>query len=342
MKKIAAVLITMLILFFMSGSEAEAAEYEVNAGDVVNISLVIPGEGYDTVKATVNTDSDNVMLSGISAGKTEWVAEKYGNNIVFYDNSGANPLKDGETAAVLSFRLNDDMAAGTKSTVSINDITCYAGETEYVKNSVEYTLFIKEEHTGDAALVGISVKGFTLVPEFNPDITEYSIGSVSYETEYIDITANPSHYKADVAITGNNLIPGENRILISVTADNGNVKEYTVKVTRNEKKETPGSTPYESEKNTESGSASEKYTGSIQDTDSDTEYNINTEPEETQYSETETSALDSDKQTVPEDIIIDIGEVSNDNEVMGYVKWIIIAVCTVAVITAVVVIRKKY
>ncbi len=235
----------MLILSFMPGSEAEAAEYEVNAGDVVSINLVIPGEGYDTVKATVNTDSGNVMLSGISSGKTDWVAEKYGNNIVFYDNSGANPLKDGETTAVLSFRLNDDMAAGTKSTVSINDITCYAGGKEYVKNSVEYTFVIKEEHTGDAELLGISVKGYTLIPEFNPDVTEYSIGSVSYETGYIDVTANPSHYKADVVITGNNLLPGENRILIRVTADNGNMKEYTVKVTRNEKKETPDSTPYE-------------------------------------------------------------------------------------------------
>lgn len=79
----------------------------------------------------------------------------------------------------------------------------------------------------------LSVEGYTLNREFSKENTTYFI-TVGNEIEEVDILANVVDDEATVNIYGNkDLKVGTNKILIAVTAENGNVRNYRIYVTKN-------------------------------------------------------------------------------------------------------------
>ncbi|MCR4688720.1 MAG: cadherin-like beta sandwich domain-containing protein [Saccharofermentans sp.] len=89
--------------------------------------------------------------------------------------------------------------------------------------------------SADASLAFLKVRGVTLTPEFDPNITSYT-ASVERSVTEVSITATPSNLWAAVIIDGtNNLEIGENVINIQVTAQDGiNHMNYTLHITRKE------------------------------------------------------------------------------------------------------------
>lgn len=81
-------------------------------------------------------------------------------------------------------------------------------------------------------LSGLGVNGFSLTPTFNKDTTEYDLivaPSVS------QITVNATAIQSAASISGSGTIQlqeGNNDIRISVTAENGTVREYVIRVVR--------------------------------------------------------------------------------------------------------------
>ena len=89
----------------------------------------------------------------------------------------------------------------------------------------------KKEYSSDNNLSKLEVEGYSIVPEFNKDVTEYKL-TVDQNVEKIKINASANHKKASVSGAGEvNLSLGENTIEIKVTAENGNEKKYKVIVT---------------------------------------------------------------------------------------------------------------
>ena len=79
----------------------------------------------------------------------------------------------------------------------------------------------------------LSVEGYTLNREFSKENTTYFI-TVGNEVEEVEIATNVIHDEATVTIYGNKeLKEGTNKILIAVTAENGNVRNYRIYVTKN-------------------------------------------------------------------------------------------------------------
>lgn len=77
------------------------------------------------------------------------------------------------------------------------------------------------------------VSGYTLNKEFTKDNSTYFV-TVENDVDSLDIVANQAEDSAVVCIYGNeNLSEGTNKILISVTAENGNVRNYRIYVTKN-------------------------------------------------------------------------------------------------------------
>ncbi len=73
----------------------------------------------------------------------------------------------------------------------------------------------------------LGIEGVELNTQFNKEKETYFININN--TNAIDITAIAEDSKAKVKITGNtNIINGQNKILISVTAENGNVRYYRI------------------------------------------------------------------------------------------------------------------
>lgn len=97
----------------------------------------------------------------------------------------------------------------------------------------------------NADISTLRVSPGTLIPDFDPEVTEYEV-TVSDETERLIVSAVPQDLNASVSVAGNaGLITGENNVSITVTAENGDTKTYHILTIRAEKGEIP--TP-ESEK----------------------------------------------------------------------------------------------
>lgn len=79
----------------------------------------------------------------------------------------------------------------------------------------------------------LSVEGYTFNRAFSKENTTYFI-TIGNEIEKLDITSKVDDDEASVNIYGNeNLTEGTNKILITVTAENGNVRNYRIYVTKN-------------------------------------------------------------------------------------------------------------
>ena len=74
------------------------------------------------------------------------------------------------------------------------------------------------------------MEGYTI--DFNKDVEDYSL-DIPYTVDSINVNASPSDNKSSVEVTANSaLMAGENITRITVTAENGDKKEYRIKVTR--------------------------------------------------------------------------------------------------------------
>ena len=79
-------------------------------------------------------------------------------------------------------------------------------------------------------LSSLEIDGVQLTSDFNKEKSTYFATVEGLET--ITVTANAENASSKVAITGTNLKSGENKVLISVTAENGDVRYYRIYVTK--------------------------------------------------------------------------------------------------------------
>jgi len=99
-----------------------------------------------------------------------------------------------------------------------------------------YELIVTREKNSNADLLNIlNNKGGILDPTFDPSVTSYTL-SVSHEVDNIVVTATKAVSTSTVVITSNgnitNLKTGSNPITITVTAEDGNIKVYSVDIIR--------------------------------------------------------------------------------------------------------------
>jgi hypothetical protein len=88
------------------------------------------------------------------------------------------------------------------------------------------------KQSGDATLSGLAISAGTLNPAFSPAVTSYTV-SVPNSVGSVTITASKNHASAAVAGAGaKNLSVGANTAIVTVTAENGTTKSYTIVITR--------------------------------------------------------------------------------------------------------------
>lgn len=113
----------------------------------------------------------------------------------------------------------------------------YNGQTKYVSKSLitETKPEENEEKSNNTNLKTLKIEGGELTPTFSSNVTEYSIKLVNHTENEIKVTAEAEDDKSTVKIEGNkNTALGENVIVITVTAEDGTTKIYTVTATKEE------------------------------------------------------------------------------------------------------------
>ncbi len=180
-----------------------------------------------TRQASTDNNLKSLSINGVtlspafSPNVTEYTATKVPNsttNVTVSATASSN-------VAIVSGAGNVSLKTG-QNTITIT-VKAQSGATK------TYTIKIEREKNADNTLKSLTVSAGTLSPKFASTTINYTV-NVPYATKSITLTATKNNSTATVSgDTGvKNLNVGENTFKINVTAENGTVKTYTVKVTR--------------------------------------------------------------------------------------------------------------
>jgi Cohesin domain. len=192
----------------------------VIVGNTVKITVTISSSNalgswefdlkYDTDKLTLvsstlegGTRSANSLTNSNTKSKTYTLtfrAKKSGNAKIYITNS-------------LVYGWNETKMNTTNGSLTLNLVTQAEVEASYSTNN---------------DLKSLSVDGHTISPVFNKDTLEYDL-ELENGVESIVVKATKADAKATVSGAGTHkLTEGENKITVSVMAENGKVKKYVI------------------------------------------------------------------------------------------------------------------
>lgn len=167
---------------------------------------------YTVTTANIGNGTYTAKLTGVPSGVTA-------DNLTIRNNSGTLTLNIINNAAAGTYYLSltVDGAVSSSFTLTINS-----------ENEADNT-----QKSSDATLQSLSVSGISF--EFNPNTTKYS-ADVDNNVTFVTVSAEAANSKATVSGTGTvQLNTGSNTITVSVTAENGAMKAYTIDITRKAK-----------------------------------------------------------------------------------------------------------
>lgn len=124
------------------------------------------------------------------------------------------------------------------TSVSVGGYLAYAyadlSEISLSSNSKKINIITQAEleasYSKNNNLASLGVEGFTLTPEFNANILEYSV-IVPEDTKEVNLTGTVQDKKASITGVGVQQVnQGNNKFLVTVKAENGSEKTYTINV----------------------------------------------------------------------------------------------------------------
>lgn len=223
MKKVSYFIISSLFFFMLIPS------IHAGASLTTNYSTVTKGSSFTTT----------VSLSGVAA----WEVHVSATGPV--SNCTINAADSSEDASNTSKKYSATCKTTGTGTIKITlsgNVTTASGSTSNI--SASKTVTVKEKSTTTSSssssstnkkssnndLTSLSIEGYEISPTFNKNTTNYTV-TVPYGTEKIQINAYKEDDKA--SISGDyikEVKEGENKFDVTVTAENGNKKVYTINV----------------------------------------------------------------------------------------------------------------
>ena len=179
-----------------------AGRFDISSSDSTVASI---SETYSFIDNATNT----ITISGLNSG-TATITVK-ASDVTDYDGNTVSGTK------TLTLKVNNSTSSNNSSSSQQNN-----------NNS-------QTEKSNDATLKSLSIDDANISPEFKSDILEYNV-EVESGVEKLKINATPNNNKATVSGAGEVTVKeGLNKISISVTAEDGSRKTYTINITVKEK-----------------------------------------------------------------------------------------------------------
>lgn len=233
------ILIAMLLVavlpmnvFAASASASLTGPGTVRAGDTITISFNLNGSGIYGVSGTLSYDSSQVTLSKTTQKiASPWAVEFNGNSFLAYDNNLDSPINGNKTIFTATFTVKS-LAAGTKINISCTGVTASDSGADTGVGTVTYSATIAEPLSTNNDLKSLTVGNATISPAFSAGTTSYT-ASVPYEVSKLNVTATAADAKAKVSVDSPTLtVNGTTKVTVTVTAENGVTKTYTISVKR--------------------------------------------------------------------------------------------------------------
>lgn len=212
----------------------------VKAGGDFSVNMTVEAsEGITGIDAYVSYDSQ--VMTYVSGGS----GISGGSGLLHVYMSGAKGKK-----TKYEFPMQFKAVAAGNGAISISDEATVTGKSGSVISASSNRVSVNvtgetsaanpdaEELSNDNTLLSLGISEGTLEPQFSSDVTEYK-ATVDCNTESMYFTYQASDKKAAVSFFGNeSLNYGDNTVMVTVTAQNNDTKDYIIKV----KKETEAET----------------------------------------------------------------------------------------------------
>ena len=208
----------------------------LRAGDSVAIQIKADGEGVLGIRAEITYDKDQLTYSSSSGTLSKWkveITEENGKLSIWAEenNDFKSPINSSVTLIKLNFKASEKLKENESVSVKLKVLEASSTEDSIENISASYSIKVSRPLSGNCDLSALSVDGYSLVPEFSPDVTDYEIeGEVAYTQSSLKVKATASDHEANVDVSGARLSVGENRITVKVTAEDGKTtKTYKIK-----------------------------------------------------------------------------------------------------------------
>lgn len=213
MKRIKYIIFTFVVIFMGNAIVNAAPSYSFST----STSSVENGKKVTASVTIKNVAAWNVRIT--SSGNTNGCSQS------FADATG----NGGNTTKTLSVTCKATSLGAIGFTLS-GDVTSSDGSNINVSGSKRVTVVEPRPLSQNNYLASITVGEYELSPAFNEEVTEYSVTVPSTVNE-VKIDAKVKDKYAKLSGTGTfEVIEGANSFKITVTAENGATKEYTVNV----------------------------------------------------------------------------------------------------------------
>ena len=241
MKRMICILLAAILCVGVLSLTAFAAEASatftgpdtVRAGDTITLTFKLTGKGIFGITGSLQYDKDQLTLKSVDSKlQNNWMLEVNGNNFVAYDNNLEKPIDKSTTVFTAKFTVKSGLDAGTKIRVSVVDLTVSEGSNDTKVSSATYSATIAPPMSKDNSLASLSIDNAAINPAFSASVTKYT-AEVPFSVEKLNVTAKAADSKAKVSVDSPKLKPGAvTDVTVTVTAENGDKKVYTIAVKR--------------------------------------------------------------------------------------------------------------
>lgn len=206
---------------FAAGTTLSFSKSKLNVGETVNVTVNFsPGKKMYAVEGILSYDSSVLkFISGDGANGS-------GGSVKI-----ALPASSSSISTILKFKA---IGVGSGS-ISVGDCS-YVNSNEQTKSlsgaAAKLSVVDKSALSSDGYLKSLELSDGNLYPAFSKTVYNYSV-KVDNNVKSVSVSAVASHNKASVKVSGSDeLKVGNNQRVITVTAENGGTKRYTVNIVR--------------------------------------------------------------------------------------------------------------
>ncbi len=209
-----------------AGASLSFSKGTLRAGDSFSVTLNVALSGAITVNGSFSY-SGPISLTSIS-GNTGSL-DVNGTNI-FVDLNTTSGVSGTQAIATANFTVSG--SAGTGEAISVSFSGNYSNLNGDYGVSGSNGTTVAAPLSSNCNLSSLSISNATLSPSFSVGKTSYFAGTVEFGVSQLNINAVAEDSKAKVSISGNSLVVGNNTVSVTVKAENGATKTYTISVAR--------------------------------------------------------------------------------------------------------------
>lgn len=236
----------LLILLPVCAASATGAELTITGPDTIYamdffaIDVCLTTKQVSGVAFTLSYDAEHISFMGLDTSLSQaWECQALPKRFIFTARSPGS-----DTLPSMEFRAKD-VPVGTVLWVELTDVVLTVDKTEYRLDTIRWEHKVDRPVSADNCLSSLKISDAVLSPAFSPTQQNYT-ATVSYHIASVDVTATARDPYAQVSINSPALMPdGVTNVTVTVTAEDGTLRVYTISVTREEDPNRPPSSDCE-------------------------------------------------------------------------------------------------